>query len=103
MSSGNAFIGKPAPDFKATAVMPDGQFKDIKLSDYKGKSNKACWIGRGVVVEHYVDKQDLGPKTGSLLLKYFLFKVAKIQFEHLTTGLYQNALCMGMEHLNYEK
>ncbi|XP_009466429.1 PREDICTED: peroxiredoxin-1 isoform X1 [Nipponia nippon] len=37
MSSGSAFIGKPAPDFTATAVMPDGQFKDIKLSDYKGK------------------------------------------------------------------
>uniref|UniRef100_A0A663M716 thioredoxin-dependent peroxiredoxin n=2 Tax=Athene cunicularia TaxID=194338 RepID=A0A663M716_ATHCN len=37
MSSGKAFIGKPAPDFTATAVMPDGQFKDIKLSDYKGK------------------------------------------------------------------
>ena len=26
-----------APDFKATAVLPDGSFKDIKLSDYKGK------------------------------------------------------------------
>ncbi|EMP34082.1 Peroxiredoxin-1 [Chelonia mydas] len=37
MSAGNAFIGKPAPSFKATAVMPDGQFKDITLSDYKGK------------------------------------------------------------------
>ncbi|XP_038269932.1 peroxiredoxin-1 [Dermochelys coriacea] len=37
MSAGNAFIGKPAPSFKATAVMPDGQFKDIALSDYKGK------------------------------------------------------------------
>lgn len=37
MSSGKAFIGKPAPDFTATAVMPDGQFKDIKLSDYRGK------------------------------------------------------------------
>ncbi|CAH2310557.1 peroxiredoxin-1 [Pelobates cultripes] len=37
MSSGNAKIGKPAPDFKANAVMPDGQFKDVKLSDYKGK------------------------------------------------------------------
>ncbi|MCS6970716.1 MAG: peroxiredoxin [Planctomycetota bacterium] len=30
-------IQKPAPDFKATAVMPDGSFKEIKLSDYKGK------------------------------------------------------------------
>uniref|UniRef100_A0A2K5SJT7 Peroxiredoxin-1 n=1 Tax=Cebus imitator TaxID=2715852 RepID=A0A2K5SJT7_CEBIM len=27
----------PALNFKATAVMPDGQFKDIRLSDYKGK------------------------------------------------------------------
>ncbi|GLD69795.1 peroxiredoxin-1-like protein [Lates japonicus] len=36
MSSGNAKIGKPAPDFKATAVV-NGQFKDIQLSDYKGK------------------------------------------------------------------
>lgn len=46
MSSGKAFIGKPAPDFTATAVMPDGQFKDIKLSDYRGKfmclSNYKC-------------------------------------------------------------
>lgn len=38
MSSGNAKIGHPAPNFKATAVMPDGQFKDISLSDYKGKN-----------------------------------------------------------------
>lgn len=29
-------IQKPAPDFKATAVMPDGSFKEIKLSDYRG-------------------------------------------------------------------
>ncbi|KAM7009914.1 peroxiredoxin-2 [Tautogolabrus adspersus] len=36
MSSGNAKIGKPAPDFTATAVV-DGQFKDIKLSNYRGK------------------------------------------------------------------
>nr|XP_030687860.1 peroxiredoxin-1-like [Globicephala melas] len=42
MSSGNAKIGHRASQFKATAVMPDGQFKDISLglpclSDYKGK------------------------------------------------------------------
>ncbi|XP_077183355.1 peroxiredoxin-2 [Paroedura picta] len=36
MSSGNAHIGKPAPNFSATAVV-DGAFKEIKLSDYKGK------------------------------------------------------------------
>lgn len=29
-------IQKPAPDFKGTAVV-NGQFKDVKLSDYKGK------------------------------------------------------------------
>jgi hypothetical protein len=36
MSSGNAKIGHPAPQFKATAVV-DGQFKEIQLSDYMGK------------------------------------------------------------------
>jgi len=30
-------IQKPAPDFQGSALMPDGTFKDIKLSDYKGK------------------------------------------------------------------
>ena len=30
-------VQKTAPDFKATAVLPDGSFKDIALSDYKGK------------------------------------------------------------------
>jgi len=29
-------IGKPAPDFKGTAVV-DGQFKEISLNDYRGK------------------------------------------------------------------
>ncbi|XP_073450093.1 peroxiredoxin [Aquarana catesbeiana] len=37
MSAGNAHIGKLVPDFTAKAVMPDGQFKDLKLSDYRGK------------------------------------------------------------------
>lgn len=30
-------VSKPAPDFEAQAVMPDGSFKQIKLSDFKGK------------------------------------------------------------------
>tara|TARA_B100001094_G_C18132235_1_gene772921 strand:- start:683 stop:1261 length:579 start_codon:yes stop_codon:yes gene_type:complete len=30
-------VGKQAPDFKATAVV-DGEFKEISLSDYKGKN-----------------------------------------------------------------
>lgn len=30
-------VSKPAPDFEAQAVMPDGSFKTIKLSDYRGK------------------------------------------------------------------
>ena len=30
-------IGKPAPNFKGTAVMPDKEFNEISLSDYKGK------------------------------------------------------------------
>ena len=32
----SAKIGKPAPDFKTTAVI-DGNFKDVALKDYKGK------------------------------------------------------------------
>ena len=30
-------VTNPAPDFTATAVMPDDSFKDISLSDFKGK------------------------------------------------------------------
>jgi len=30
-------VGQKAPDFKAAAVMENGSFKDISLSDYKGK------------------------------------------------------------------
>ena len=33
----SALVAKPAPDFTAQAVMPDGSFKEINLSDYKGK------------------------------------------------------------------
>jgi len=32
-----SLVAKKAPDFKATAVLPDLSFKDVKLSDYKGK------------------------------------------------------------------
>lgn len=31
-----AFIGKPAPDFDTDAVV-NGDFKRVKLADYKGK------------------------------------------------------------------
>jgi alkyl hydroperoxide reductase subunit AhpC len=30
-------VQKPAPEFKAGAVMADGSFKDISLADYRGK------------------------------------------------------------------
>ncbi|HEX9794199.1 MAG TPA: peroxiredoxin [Planctomycetota bacterium] len=34
----SVLVGKPAPDFTATAVMPDGSFKsDFQLSDLQGK------------------------------------------------------------------
>ena len=36
MASGNAHIGKPAPEFQATAVV-NGAVKEVKLSDYKGE------------------------------------------------------------------
>ena len=30
-------VTKSAPNFKAQAVMPDNTFKEVSLSDYKGK------------------------------------------------------------------
>lgn len=33
----STLVTKPAPEFKATAVMPDNTFKEISLEDYKGK------------------------------------------------------------------
>ena len=30
-------VTKQAPNFTATTVMPDNSFKEISLSDYKGK------------------------------------------------------------------
>jgi len=37
-----AQVGKPAPDFEAAAFV-DGGFKNIKLSDYKGKWIVICF------------------------------------------------------------
>lgn len=37
-----ARVGKPAPDFEASAFI-DGGFKNIKLSDYKGKWVVLCF------------------------------------------------------------
>jgi peroxiredoxin (alkyl hydroperoxide reductase subunit C) len=37
-----AQVGKPAPDFEAS-VYVDGGFKNIKLSDYKGKWVALCF------------------------------------------------------------
>jgi hypothetical protein len=37
-----ARVGKPAPDFEASAYI-DGGFKNIRLSDYKGKWIVLCF------------------------------------------------------------
>jgi hypothetical protein len=37
-----AQVGKPAPDFEASAFI-EGGFKNIKLSDYKGKWVVLCF------------------------------------------------------------
>ena len=37
-----AQVGKPAPDFEASAFV-EGGFKNIKLSDYKGKWVALCF------------------------------------------------------------
>jgi len=35
----SVLVGKPAPEFKTQAVMPDGSFKEVSLSDYRGKQH----------------------------------------------------------------
>ncbi len=37
VAEGSLQVGQKAPDFAAQALLPDGSFKDVKLSDYKGK------------------------------------------------------------------
>ena len=37
-----AQVGKPAPDFEATAFV-EGGFRNVKLSDYKGKWIVLCF------------------------------------------------------------
>jgi hypothetical protein len=37
-----AQVGKPAPDFEANAFV-DGDFKNVRLSDYKGKWVVVCF------------------------------------------------------------
>ena len=37
-----AVIGKPAPAFSANSVLPDGSFKTVSLSDYKGACGVRC-------------------------------------------------------------
>lgn len=39
MAAGKAQIGKLAPDFTAKAVMPNGDFKDVTLSSYRGAAH----------------------------------------------------------------
>jgi peroxiredoxin (alkyl hydroperoxide reductase subunit C) len=33
----SVLVGKEAPDFKAQAVMPDGSFQELSLSQFRGK------------------------------------------------------------------
>lgn len=33
----STLVQQPAPDFKAQAVMPDGSFRELTMSEYKGK------------------------------------------------------------------
>lgn len=57
MAAGNAHIGKPAPDFTAKAVMPDGQFQDLSLSDYKGMT--LMWRRRAVNKQTDCNMEDM--------------------------------------------
>ena len=38
-----ARVGKPAPDFEASAYIVGGGFKNVKLSDYRGQWVVLCF------------------------------------------------------------
>lgn len=38
-----ARVGHEAPDFEASALLPDGGFENLKLSDYRGKWVVLCF------------------------------------------------------------
>jgi alkyl hydroperoxide reductase subunit AhpC len=39
----SAFVSEPAPEFTCDAVMPNGEFKKVSLSDYRGKWVVLCF------------------------------------------------------------
>ena len=53
MSAGNAQIGKLAPDFTAKAVMPDLQFQDLTLSDYRGRTHTHTHTHTPLCTSHF--------------------------------------------------
>ena len=56
MAAGNARIGQLAPDFTAKAVMPDGMFKDLTLSSYRGTTEPVSHLllvtGHALMSQH---------------------------------------------------
>ena len=41
-------VGQKAPDFQGQALMPNGEFKEIKLADYKGKWGGVVFLPRSI-------------------------------------------------------
>lgn len=45
MSEGSLLrVGAQAPDFKCMSVQPDGSFKEVSLSDFKGKVRQTAKV-----------------------------------------------------------
>lgn len=83
MSSGNAKIGQPAPDFTAKAVV-DGQFKDLKLSDYRGKGALIRSCGKADL--HLQITTDR-PNFPLIYLAYFQESMSSSSSTHWTSRL----------------
>lgn len=72
--SSKASIGKPAPDFTADAVVEDGDFKTISLSDYQGKWVVLFFYPRNFTfvcpteIVAFSDRVDDFKKLGAVLL-----------------------------------
>ena len=75
-----AVIGKPAPAFTANAVQPDGSFKPVKLSDYKGAARAAARRCGGSAWKRRLGARSHAPARRLTLGKYVVLFFYPLDF-----------------------
>lgn len=60
-----AFVTKPAPAFDAEALLANGEFGNIKLSDYAGKYGASRAHATRTQTDEWMDGRMDGPRTNT--------------------------------------